>query len=170
MALYLGLGSNLGERRRQLQVAVEMLSVQLAVTAVSPLYATPPWGQTDQPPFLNLCLVAETALPPPALLDLVKAVESALGRRPTYVWGPRLIDIDLLIYDNHVLATPELQLPHPYIAERAFVLAPLHDIAPALRHPVSGRSVAEMLAAVDVRGVTRLPEPLFGPAAAESER
>lgn len=159
--IYLSLGTNLGDRRENLRQAVRRLGEEMRVTAVSPVYETEPWGETDQPRFLNICLEAVSEHSPQDLLSFIKKVENELGREPTYRWGPRLIDIDIININNQVLLTNELTVPHGRLAERAFVLAPLADIAPDWEHPVSGKSVVEMLTAVRTTDVRQLPEPLF---------
>ena len=159
--VYLGLGTNLGQRRLNLQRAVAGLERVMTVTAVSPLYETEAWGVTDQPDFLNLCVAGITALSPHDLLHFAKELETNIGRLPSRRWGPRLIDIDILFYDQQVLQDEGLTIPHAALAERAFVLAPLADIAPGLLHPRLGKTVAELLTAVDQTSVRRLPEPLF---------
>jgi 2-amino-4-hydroxy-6-hydroxymethyldihydropteridine diphosphokinase len=131
------------------------------IEAVSPVYETRPWGISDQPTFLNACIAAGTATPPIPLLSAIKTVEVEMGRESSYRWGPRLIDIDILFYDKLILKSQQLTVPHPHVARRGFVLAPLADIFPDFRHPENGRSVAEMLADVDTSGVYRLQEPLF---------
>jgi len=159
--IYLGLGTNLGDRRHNLRQAVHGLAPAVEVTAVSPVYATEPWGIVDQPEFLNMCVGGHTDLAPRALLHFVKALETALGRELTVRWGPRLIDIDILFYGDLILDEEGLQIPHPGLAARASVLAPLHDIAPEWVHPQLGRRVAELLTAVDTTAVTKTPPPLF---------
>jgi len=151
--IYLALGSNLGDRLAILRAAVAALPPAVNVQAESPVYETPPWGYLDQPAFLNLVLQGTTALKPLPLLEDLKRLERTLGREETFHWGPRRIDIDILFYDDLVLETPRLSLPHPGLAERAFVLVPLADLAADLRHPVLGKSVRELLAGVDVSGV-----------------
>ncbi len=145
--VYLGLGSNLGDREQMLRLALEELGALVRLERLSDLYETEPVGMTEQPWFLNAVCSGETDLSPLDLLRACKMLEMALGREPGPRLGPRLIDIDLLAYDALVLATRELTLPHPALHERGFVLAPLLDIAPEWRHPVLDRSVRELLSA-----------------------
>ena len=152
-AIYLGLGTNLGDRAANLQAAVIGLAKELVITAVSPLYQTAPWGVTDQPDFINMCLAAETALSPIELLTFIKDLEVEIGRLPSKRWGPRLIDIDLLFYANQILETENLKIPHPELAERAFVLCPLADIAPNFVHPVLRQTIAALAAKVGDEGI-----------------
>ncbi len=151
--VYLGLGTNIGNRAANLQAAVTGLAENLNVTAVSPIYETAPWGITDQPDFLNMCLIAETDLPPNELLALLKNLEKEIGRVPGERWGPRLIDIDLLFYAHQIIKTEKLTIPHPELPERAFVLRPLADIAPDFVHPVLGETIAALAAKVDDEGI-----------------
>ena len=153
--LYLALGTNLGDRFANLQAAIAALPPAIRLLDRSPVYETPPWGLTDQPDFLNMVLKCETPLAPLALLAYIKHLETELGRLPAVRWGPRLIDLDILFYDGLTLATPELTIPHPRLHERAFVLVPLADLEPGLIHPVLGKSVRQLLAAVDTTGVIR---------------
>ncbi|HID52580.1 MAG TPA: 2-amino-4-hydroxy-6-hydroxymethyldihydropteridine diphosphokinase [Anaerolineae bacterium] len=164
--IYLGLGTNLGNRRRNLERAVLGLGPALTVTAVSPIYASEPWGITDQPEFLNICLAGRTAVSPTELLPFLKNLEVELGRQETIKWGPRLIDIDILLYADWIVQSDDLTIPHAFLTERAFVLRPLADIAPDVIHPVNGLTVTEMAAAVDPVGLQRLAEPLIVPLAA----
>jgi 2-amino-4-hydroxy-6-hydroxymethyldihydropteridine diphosphokinase len=127
----LGLGANLGDPAATLREAKERLGMLGRVSAVSSLYRTPPWGLADQPPFVNAALALETALEPRELLAALKDLERELGRTPTFRWGPRAIDLDILAYDGVRLEEPELTIPHARLAERAFALVPLAEIAPA---------------------------------------
>lgn len=127
---YVGLGSNLGKRERFLAEAVKLLQAHPSIQAVhsSPIYETDPVGYTDQPLFLNMVCRIQTSLSPEELLDAAMGIERALGRERHIRWGPRTIDIDLLLYDNIAMETPDLTLPHPRMMERMFVLVPLLDI------------------------------------------
>lgn len=145
----LALGGNLGDRAATLREAVRRLVAGgVTVDAVSSLYETPPWGYADQPPFLNGAVRGRTALSPLGLLALAKQVERDLGRQPTFRNGPRPVDIDIALYGDRVIDEPELQVPHPHLAERAFVLVPLAEVAGAWVHPPSGATIAELRAAL----------------------
>lgn len=148
----IGLGGNLGNVRERLDAAVEALDAVpgIAVTARSRFYRTPPWGNVDQPDFVNAAVAVDTALGAHELLDAMLSVERAFGRvRDGERWGPRTLDLDLLAYGDAVIRDERLDVPHPRIPERAFVLLPLADIAVDVRLPGMGR-VADLLAQVDV--------------------
>lgn len=157
--VYLGLGTNLGDRRKNLQMAASALPPAVRVLRASPVYETPPWGYSDQPPFYNQALEVETDLPPLDLLAYLKDLESKLGRKATFHYGPRQIDLDILFYGDQVFQHEMLTIPHLRLHERAFILVPLADLAPDLRHPQLGATVREMLAGVDPRGIRRV-DPL----------
>jgi 2-amino-4-hydroxy-6-hydroxymethyldihydropteridine diphosphokinase len=158
--VFLSLGTNLGRRRANLRSAITGLEREIDVTAVSSLYETKPWGLGEQPSFLNLCVAANCEHSPDQLLTFIKTLEVELGRQPTVRWGPRLIDIDILLFDDLVMQNERLTIPHRHMSERAFVLVPLADIAPEKVHPQSGLSVAQMVAGLDPSMIQGLSEPM----------
>jgi 2-amino-4-hydroxy-6-hydroxymethyldihydropteridine diphosphokinase len=155
--IYLSLGSNVGDRERNLRLAIERLAgPDLRILRVSPVYETEPVDYTAQAWFLNLVVEAETGLFPLQLLSRAARIERALGRVRTVAKGPRTIDIDILLYGSAVVHAPALEIPHPRMSARRFVLAPLADLAPALRHPVTHKTVREMLDAAPAQSVRLL--------------
>jgi len=160
MKVYLSLGSNVGDRKANLEKALQLLSQWLDVEQVSSLYQTEPVGYTEQPPFLNAICRVETDLGPLQLLSLIKGIEASLGRVPSFPNAPRPIDVDILFYGDLVIETPELTIPHPGIEERAFVLIPLLEIAPNLLHPVRGDTIRHLTAKVPGKeGVKKVAQP-----------
>lgn len=141
-------GSNLGNRRANLEAAIDLVLPHLRSALVSSLIETDPVGVGDQPRFLNGAVVGEAHLPPPALLARLLAIEEQLGRTRPYWGAPRTIDLDLILYGDLVLSEPGVQVPHPRFRERAFVLDPLVEIAPDMVDPVTGRTIAELRAAL----------------------
>lgn len=153
----LALGANVGDRAAKLREAFDAVRPWIEVEAISPLYETPAAYVTDQPPFYNAALIGATSLEPLPLLWTLKKLESELGRVPTFRYGPRVIDLDLLLYGDLVLSSAELVVPHPRMAEREFVLRPLADIASDWSHPQSGLTVSQMLDRVSGDLARRLP-------------
>ena len=143
--VYLSLGSNLGQRAENLAQALRMLGEKLKIVQVSAIYETEPVGIREQPWFLNLVCAAETELSPQELLAFFQGIEGKVGRVRERRFGPRLIDIDILFYDGLIIRTPSLEIPHPRLTERAFVLVPLVEIAPGLLHPVLKLTMREIL-------------------------
>ena len=155
--VYLALGANIGERARNLERALDALEAEgVHIVRRSSLYETEPRDVRDQPWFLNLVVEAETILLPRQLLSTIRRIEKNLGRKRVIAKGPRTIDIDILLFGRFVVDTPELQIPHPRLHERRFVLEPLAELAPELRHPVTRRTAREMLGDVMDQQVRRV--------------
>lgn len=152
---YLSLGANLGQRQEQLRAALDRLAVLGRVIATSSLYETQPVGVPDQPWFLNCAVAVETNLSPERLLESTLAIERAMGRERTRKKGPRNIDIDIVLFDQRIVDSPRLMIPHPAMHQRRFVLAPLAEIAPQARHPVLKKTVGELLAELSDREIVR---------------
>lgn len=156
VTVYLGLGSNMGNRQWNMDKALELLSERLRIGKLSSIYETEPVDNIEQPRFLNLVCQVSTVLTPEALLALAKGIELKLGRQPGKPNSPRPIDIDILFYGDQVIKTKELVIPHPRLTERAFVLIPLAEIAPKLVHPVNGNTVKKLLKAItETQGVLK---------------
>jgi 2-amino-4-hydroxy-6-hydroxymethyldihydropteridine diphosphokinase len=159
--VYLGLGSNLGDRSAYLEKTIGEMDPEVRVLRRSAIYETAPWGFEDQQDFLNMVIEAESELGPPALLKKIKDVEKRVGRQATFRNGPREIDIDILLYDDSQYAQGNLTIPHPRLPERAFILAPLAEIAPDLIIPGQEKSVAKLIENLDVSGVHEyIPKPV----------
>jgi 2-amino-4-hydroxy-6-hydroxymethyldihydropteridine diphosphokinase len=152
--IVLGIGTNLGDRLQNLHDAVVLLFPEVQVIKSSDVYETEPWGFTEQPQFLNQVLLVQTSLEPVALLKYLKHIEASLKREVTFRYGPRIIDLDILLYDDLVLHTDTLTIPHPHMTERAFVMVPLVAIAPDLIHPEKKLSMHEIAQQIDLTGVT----------------
>ncbi|WP_323703403.1 2-amino-4-hydroxy-6-hydroxymethyldihydropteridine diphosphokinase [Mammaliicoccus sp. Dog046] len=144
---YLGLGSNMGDRQLLLEEAIQSLNAVngIEVTKISPIYETKPVGYTEQPDFLNMCIEISTELESSELLNVCMTVEQQLHRVRVERWGPRTIDIDILLYDQSVIQSPDLEVPHPRMTERAFVMIPLNDIASNVVEPISKKYIWELL-------------------------
>ena len=178
VTVYLGLGSNLGCREENLARAVRLLAspergdsgpaegataYEIRIARVSSMYQTAPWGYADQPDFLNCVVEAQTTLSPGELLRRAQAVEQSMGREPSVRYGPRRIDVDILLYGSRVVDQTGLQIPHPRLHERAFVLVPLAELCPDLEHPALKTTIQALASRVDGRDGVKLWGP--GPAA-----
>ncbi len=154
--VYLALGTNLGQRLENLDQALKHLACEINIRKCSSIYETPPWGVTEQPRFLNQVIQGTTLLPPHALLDFLKKIERKMGRVEMVRFGPRVIDLDILLYDERRVNTPRLQIPHPRMHERAFVLVPLVEIEPTLVIPGQRQTIADLLNGLDQNGIIRV--------------
>lgn len=144
--VHIGIGSNLGKREENCAKAIGLLLEDgITVTRMSSMIETEPWGVTDQQKFINTAVKARTDLGPEELLAALKKIEFYMGRLPSARWGPRLVDLDILFYDDLVMKTDDLEIPHPYIKDRDFVLKPLAEIAPEKMHPLLKKTVRELL-------------------------
>lgn len=153
--VHIALGSNLGDRAANLAHATDLMDEVIQISAASSIYETPPWGVIDQPRFLNQVIKGCTTLAPINLLYELKAIERLMGRRETVRYGPRIIDLDILLYGHRVIQYNRLQVPHPRMLERAFVLVPLAEVSPGLVIPGSGQAVETLLKQIDPSGVVR---------------
>ena len=161
---YLGFGSNLGDREENIRRAVELLSESVCGIQTSSLYETEPWGYLDQPKFLNMVCKCLTWLEPEELLSVCKGLETIAGREPSFKYGPRVLDVDILAYGDAVVKTGSLAIPHSALHERAFVLAPLAEVAPHWRHPTLNKTADELLAQINgTEGVRLWGTPLVLP-------
>jgi 2-amino-4-hydroxy-6-hydroxymethyldihydropteridine diphosphokinase len=159
--IFLSLGSNLGDRLNNLQDAIRSLPPKVQPLSQSRIYETDPWGYTDQPAFLNLVIKANTELAPKKLLVFLKKMEVVLGREETFRYGPRVIDLDILFYDDLVLDSPDLTIPHPRLTERAFVLIPLAELAPDLVHPVIKKTIRQLKTSISTTGIRIFQSPIL---------
>ena len=158
---YLGLGSNLGRREDNLRRAIGLLRRYVRPRRTSPVYETAPWGFCQQPDFLNCVLEVTATLAPHQILSSVKGLEREMGRQPGVRYGPRLIDVDILFYGDRTMDYPDLQIPHPRLHQRAFVLVPLADLAPELLHSALGLTMAQLSDRVAGREGVKLWGPPF---------
>ena len=156
ISVYIGLGTNIEDRLLNLGTALTTISRSMKISNHSSIYETPPWGYTDQPNFLNMVIEVNTDTPPQSLLDHLKQIEKQLGRQKTFRYGPRVIDLDILFYGKEIIETKQLQIPHPKIQERAFVLVPLNEIAQDFVHPVLNKTIYELMKVIDHSGITRI--------------
>jgi 2-amino-4-hydroxy-6-hydroxymethyldihydropteridine diphosphokinase len=148
--VYLGVGSNMGERLKNCLDAIDLLNRNsIFVKKKSSFYETRPWGVINQPNFINLVVEADTQLSPLNLLDLIKKIEKVVGRKETYRWGPRVIDLDILLFDDIIFEDERLKIPHPLMHLREFVLRPLCEIAPDVRHPIFNMRICELLRRIE---------------------
>jgi 2-amino-4-hydroxy-6-hydroxymethyldihydropteridine diphosphokinase len=160
ITIYLALGSNIGDREKNLREAIRLIGESgVRIAKVSSIYETEPVDYLDQAWFLNAVLEARTDLPATQLLATLRNIESQMGSKKAFAKGPRLIDLDILLYGNDTIATPDLEIPHPRMLLRNFVLAPLAEIAPALRHPSWPATAAELLARSPDQSIVRRNHP-----------
>ena len=155
--IFIGLGTNLGDKLANLQAALDALREFVTVTKISSIFQTTPWGYLDQDDFFNIVIEVNAILAPLELLDRLKTLESELGRTESFRYGPRIIDMDILMYGDLIYISERLEIPHPRMTERAFVLAPFAEIAPEVVHPILKKTIEKLLSEVDSSGVRKLP-------------
>lgn len=155
------MGSNVGAREANLRAAVLLLEEQIDVDAVSSVWSTQPYGVVNQPDFLNIAVAGRSDLDPHDLLWVAKQIEREVGRTPTYRWGPRILDVDIVLYGDLIVDDPDLSIPHREMAGRAFVLAALAEIAPDAIHPVTGKTIQCLLDSLDQPAAVERLGPLF---------
>lgn len=160
MVAFIAIGSNLGDKVDNVKKAASLVAdgVKATLVAMSSLYETEPWGIKEQPAFVNAVMEVETVLSPTELLAHTSAVEAKMGRQRELRWGPRTIDLDIIFYDGLVTEESALTIPHPRAHERAFVMVPLAEIAPDLKHPVLGKKAAEIADSLDRSGIKKLED------------
>jgi len=147
--VYIGIGSNLGNRQENCLEAISLLEQHgVVVLKRSSMIEAEPWGVTDQPHFINMAIESETDLSPEELLELLKNIEKSMGREKTAHWGPRVIDLDILFYDNRIIDSVDLKIPHPHLHERDFVVMSLMEIAPEKIHPVLKKKISHLKAQI----------------------
>ncbi|HWS22818.1 MAG TPA: 2-amino-4-hydroxy-6-hydroxymethyldihydropteridine diphosphokinase [Anaerolineales bacterium] len=154
--IFIGLGTNLGDKFANLQAALDALGEFVEIAKISSIYQTAPWGYAEQDDFYNIVIEVNTDLAPLDLLDRLKTLESDLGRTESFRYGPRIIDMDILMYADLIYISERLGIPHPRMAERAFVLAPFAEIAPEVIHPILKKTIKQLLSEVDSSGVKKL--------------
>ena len=145
MKAYIGLGANVGERKKNMELALQELRRVVKITGVSSLYESDPWGYPHQKKFLNAVVEIETSEEPLKLLSLLKGIESRIGRKKTFKWGPRVIDLDILLYDSRIVDSPKLKIPHPEIKNRAFVLIPLLELNETIVYPKNEKQLKDIV-------------------------
>jgi len=156
--IFIGLGTNIGDKLANLRAALTKISAKMEILNLSAVYKTEPWGYLDQDDFNNMVIEVDTDMPPRQLLEYLKTTESELGREETFRYGPRVIDMDILLYKDQINEDERLSIPHPRMVERAFVLAPLVEIAPEFQHPILGLTIKELSERVELSGVEWLTQ------------
>ena len=158
MIAFIAIGSNLGDRAGNVRKAAHLAAdgLKAALVSMSSLYETEPWGIKEQPAFVNAVMAVETGLSPAELLAHLKSIEAWMGRQKVLRWGPRGIDLDIIFYDGLIMDENGPTIPHPAAADRAFVMVPLAEIAPDFKHPVTGRSAADIAKSLDSSGIRKM--------------